>query len=189
MDYNSKRFKKIIIAIIVVLSVSVVGVVVWLISGQIMNVSYSTKDILSTTEPTTKEVVIADGGAYGYSAEEWDSMSAIDKTLTIMNNVDTTNLEEASLKKATIFLSCSESPWYQYMADASYEIGKVESGYRINYNINGEELSVICSWYDATPVVYVKNEEFSEDEKRFFKNMGRCWEVDLDDGTHSIQYR
>lgn len=189
VDYKSKRLKYIIIGGLVLVGVLVVVLVVWSISGSILDASYTTKDVLSTTESTTEKVVEDEWKSYGYSKEEWNSMSNKDKMLAMMNSVDTTDLQEASIKKATIFLSCSDSPWYQYMSDASYEIGKVDSGYRIDYTINNEKISVIASWYDATPVVFIKKTEFTESEKEFFKKVGKSWEVPLDDGTYSIQYR
>lgn len=188
MDYKSKRLKYIIIGGLVLVGVLVVALVVWGVSGSILDASYTTKDILSTTEPTTEKVE-EEWKSYGYSKEDWDSMSDINKMLVMMNNVDTTDLQEASIQKATIFLSCSDSPWYQYMSDSSYEIGKVDSGYRIDYTINNEKISVVASWYDATPVVFIKKIEFTEREKEFFKKVGKSWEVPLDDGTYSIQYR
>lgn len=188
-DYKIERVKKIASISVVLLVLIVVVLIAYFATGTVMDNSYKTEDVFETeattvsvTESTTQEVS-------GYSEEEIANMSEIDKMLATMNNVDTSDLQEASIKKATIFLSCSESPWYKYMATSEYEVGKVSKGYKIDYKINSEELSVICSWYDATPVVFIKDVEFTDEEKEFFRKVGKSWEVQLDDGTYSIQYR
>lgn len=183
-DYKVERVKKIASVSVVLLVLIVVVLVAYFTTGVVIENSYKTEDIFETeaTEGTEKE-------SSGYSEDDIANMSETDKMLALINDIDTSDLKEASVKKATIFLSCSESPWYKYMATAEYEVGKVSKGYKVDYKINGEELSVICSWYDATPVVFIKDVEFTDEEKEFFRKVGKSWEVQLDDGTYSIQYR
>lgn len=188
-DYKIERVKKIASISVVLLVLILVVLIAYFATGTIMDNSYKTEDIFETEETTVSVAESTTQEVSRYSEEEIANMSEIDKMLATMNNVDTSDLQEASIKKATIFLSCSESPWYKYMATAEYELGKVSKGYKVDYKINGEELSVICSWYDATPVVFIKDVEFTDEEKEFFRKVGKSWEVQLDDGTYSIQYR
>lgn len=183
-----KKVARIGIILFIFISILLLGV---LLTRTIIVSSYKTEEILAKEieTVTAPSIVISDDLIGGYTAEEFEQLSDIDKTLALMYDVPYDDMVEASVQKSLIILSCEDSPWSEDISTAEYTVGKVSNGYKVDYNIGGEVLSVICSYYDATPVVYIKGTEFSEEEKIFFKKMGRSWEVQLDDGTHSIQYR
>lgn len=178
------------IAIIVSIILGVIGLA-WLLTGVLVDNSYDTNKILTeeVVEETTEPKISTDDEIGGYSVKEFRSLSEAEKTLALMYDVPVDDALEASIKKSTIILSSSLSPYSKYMATAEYEAGKSKNGYKIDYIINGEKLSVLCTKNRATPVVYIKGTEFTDDEKKFFHELGRCWEVQLDDGSYSIQYR
>ena len=160
------------------------------LTGTIIDNSYNTEDVLIEQIETTSVPNVATGDEKigRYSVEEYNTFSNVEKTIVMMYEVPTDNLAEASLKKSIIILSCSESPWCKYMASSEYTLGKVSRGYKIDFVINGEELSVICSQTDATPVTYIKDTEFTDEEVEFLDKLGVMEEVRLDDGTYSIQF-
>lgn len=178
------------IAIIVLIILGVIGLA-WLLTGVLVDNSYDTNKVLTeeVVEETTEPKISTDDEIGGYSVEEFRSLSEAEKTLALMYDVPVDDALEASIKKSTIILSSSLSPYGKYMATAEYEAGKSKNGYKVDYIINGEKLSVLCTKNRATPVVYIKGTEFTDDEKEFFHELGRCWEVQLDDGSYSIQYR
>lgn len=194
-ELKLEAIKKVVKIGIIIVIVAFVLYLSWVITQSVMACSYSTKDVLSNEIIDEKSTELPnwvhseDDYIGGYTAEEFDALSEIEKTIVLMNEIPTDDLEEASVKKSSLLLSCSVSPYCKYMSTSTYEVGKVSKGYKVDYKINGKELSVICSWYDATPVVFIKDVEFTDVEKEFFRKVGRSWEVQLDDGTYSIQYR
>lgn len=178
------------IAIIVLIILGVIGLA-WLLTGVLVDNSYDTNKVLTeeVVEETTEPKISTDDEIGGYSVDEFESLSEAEKTLALMYDVPVDDALEASIKKSTIILSSSLSPYSKYMATAKYEAGKSKTGYKVDYTINNEKLSVLCTKNRATPVVYIKGTEFTDDEKEFFHELGRCWEVQLDDGSYSIQYR
>lgn len=183
--------KKCVKIVIIVLSILGVIGLAWLLTGVLVDNSYDTNKILNeeVVEETTEPKISTDDDIGGYSIKEFRSLSEAEKTLALMYYVPVDDALEASIKKSTIILSSSLSPYSKYMATAKYEAGKSKNGYKIDYTINGEKLSVLCTKKRATPAVYIKGTEFTDDEKKFFHELGRCWEVQLDDGSYSIQYR
>lgn len=182
--------KYIKIAVIVLVILGVIGLS-WVLTGVLVDNSYDTNKVLNeeVVEETTEPKISTDDEIGGYSVDEFKSLSEAEKTLALMYDVPVDDALEASIKKSTIILSSSLSPYSKYMATAKYEAGKSKTGYKVDYTINNEKLSVLCTKNRATPVVYIKGTEFTDDEKEFFHELGRCWEVQLDDGSYSIQYR
>lgn len=178
---------------IAVIALVILGVISlsWVLTGVLVDNSYDTNKVLNeeVVEETTEPKVSTDDEIGGYSVDEFESLSEAEKTLALMYDVPVDDALEASIKKSTIILSSSLSPYSKYMATAKYEAGKSKTGYKVDYTINNEKLSVLCTKNRATPVVYIKGTEFTDDEKEFFHELGRCWEVQLDDGSYSIQYR
>ena len=185
---RAKKVARIGIILFIVILILLLGV---FLTRTIIDSSYKTEEILTKEIETVvaPSISTSDDLIGGYTVEEFEQLSDIDKTLALMYDVPYNDMVEASVQKSLIILSCKDSPWSDDISTAEYAVGKVSNGYKVDYIIGGDELSVICSYYDATPVVYIKDTEFNEDEKVFFKKMGRSWEVQLDDGTYSIQYR
>ena len=182
-----KKVARIGIILFIFISILLLGM---LLTKTIIDSSYKTEDVLTKQIETTSapNVETGDEKIGRYSVEEYNTFSNIEKTIVMMYEVPTDDLAEASLKKSIIILSCSDSPWCEYMASSKYTLGKVSKGYKIDFVINGEELSVICSQSDATPVIYIKDTEFTDEEVEFLDKLGVMEEVRLDDGTYSIQF-
>ena len=183
-----EKIKKYIIVGVIVVVVLLLLLFIFNLTSCIMGASYKTEEVL--TEPTTERVVqnISTKDEIGnYSLDDYEKLDKYRKVSALVEDVPTDDLEEASLEKATIVLSCEFSPYSKYMSESTYSIGLLkDGGYKIEYTINNEKLEVICSYYDATPIVYKKASDFSDEEKEFFKSFG-CWEVPLDDGSYSMQ--
>lgn len=188
-DYKTEKVKKILNISVVLIVIVVVLLIAYFLTGNIMKNSYKTEDIFETEATTNaiEENIKNEEEIPGYSAEEIANMTEVEKTIALSKSIDISDLQEASVKKATMFLSCSESPWCKYMSTADYEVGKNDEGYVIDFTINGKKLKVLCSGYNASPFAFIQKDEFTEDEKVFLKQAGRAWEVRLDDGSYSIQ--
>ena len=186
---EKERLKKIIgvsIILIVLIGIVLLGVT---LTRSIMEHSYNTEDVLSeVSSATDNSEIVLDTEDYigGYSYEGFKNLPSAQQAVLLMREVPTDDLAKASVEKVTVLLSCEESPYYTYISGASYKIGKVSSGYKVEYFVGDEELHILCSDEDGTPIVFTKDTEFTEEEKVFFKKLGNYKEVTNDDGTYSI---
>ena len=163
------------------------------LTSSIIACSYSTDDVLEAKlkdeVSSVDSGVFSDGEYYGgYTKEEFNALPPIKKTIAIMNSIENDDKVQMAVEKSGTLLSCSTSPYSRYMADSSYVAGEISTGYKVEYTINGEKLIVICTKRDATPVTCIKSSDFTEEEKEFFKSIDTCWEVELEDGSKSIQF-
>lgn len=193
-EFKLEAIKKVVKIGIIIVIVAFVLYLSWVITQSVMACSYSTKDVLSNEIIDEKSTELPnwvhseDNYIGGYTADEFEALSEIEKTIVLMNEIPTDDLEEASVKKSSLLLSCSVSPYCSYMSTATYEVGKVSSGYKVEYTINGEKLYVICTSQEGSPVTYLKDTEFTNSEKEFFKSIGTCYESKSDDDLYMIMF-
>lgn len=150
----------------------------------VMDNSYDTKEILTTTNTSTTSVTDATTVSTTYNPY---ADKEFDKVLERMKSVDNSDLEDCALKMTSILLSSEISPYYKYMSSATYKVGKVSDGYKVDLVINDEKLTVICSKINAYPVIFIKDEPFTEKEKKFYKRIKAYHEVVTDEGKYSMQ--
>lgn len=178
---KNKRKKTIIMICSVLVVIGLLLLAIWGISSMVVDNGYRTEDIFTEdTQPYEKVDIVPKG------KDKEEVMNKINR-LDYKNIKD---MEKACEENAINFLSIEGSPYLDYINDSSYEMYKVKAGYSIVFKFKDYgELIVHCSDINAAPVTFIRSTKFSDDERKFYKDIGRCWEVVLDDGTYSIQYR
>lgn len=191
MDTEKEVLKRRVVFVIVVcLIVGILSLVVFLTRSIIDN-SYNTEKVLleaTIPEETTELATVSSEYLEGYTYEEFKDLPSFTQAILLMRDVPTDDMLDASVEKATILLSCKDSPYYQYMSDVEYSVGEVSKGYKVEFNINNEMLYVICSKTDATPNIFIKDVKFTEEEKNFYMKLGNCREAKNEDGTYSLYF-
>lgn len=187
---NETIKRRVVFVIVVCLVVGIVSLVVFL-TKEIIDNSYNTEGVLlEATIPEKVTELSTVGGEYmgGYTYEEFKELPSFSQAILVMREVPTEDMINASVEKATILLSCKDSPYYQYMSDVEYSVGEVSKGYKVEFNIDNEILYVICSKSDATPNIFIKDTEFTEEEKKFYMKLGNCREAKNEDGTYALYF-
>lgn len=176
-----KRKKTIIVICSVLVVIGLLLLAIWGISSAVVDNGYRTEDLFTEeTQPYEKVDIVPKG------KDREEVMSKI-------NRLDYKNIEDVekdSIENTFNFLSIEGSPYLRYMEQSSYEVFKIEKGYRIEIDLkNYGKLTVLCSGLNAAPVNFMRSVEFTEEEKAFYHSIGRCWEVPVKNGTYSIQFR
>lgn len=175
---DEKR-KKILIKVgVALILIALIGLVANAITRSVMEKSYSTSK--EFRDDVVEDVKVVNG------KDKDEVLAKINSG--VYGEID--DIGKACEENTLSFLSIVGSPYLRYIADCTYDVYKIKAGYAIKISFSeGNELKVLCSDTTAIPVNFIKEKEFSEEEKEFFHSIGKCWEVPLPDGTYSIQYR
>lgn len=175
---DSKRKKLLLKIGIALIVIAVIGLVSNSVTVSIMQNSYSTSKELRDDKPELIQVV---------------NGKDKDEVLSKINRKDYKDIEDMSKaceENAIGFISINGSPYLKHLANSTYDVYKVKAGYTIIVKFEDYgELKILCSGVNAAPVTFIRDNEFSDEEKAFYNSIGKCWEVTLSDGTYSIQYR
>ena len=177
-------WKYIKIAIVLVLAVTI-SIGVFNLAKSIVEGMGNTKEIVSeqvSQEETTTENRVEVVKEYDMSYKEmvhfWKQEG----------NEKVTGIDKA-IRYSTMLLECKESPYKGKISD-NYNAYETEKSYTVVYEIDGYgELEVMCSKIYSTPVCYIRDGQFSQEEKDFYAYIGNKWfrESSIGGGKYAMQ--
>ena len=177
------RYIKIAIVFVLVVTISVVGV--FNLAKSIVESMGNTKEIVSEQviqEETTAENKVKVVKEYDMSYKEmvdfWKNEG----------NEKVTGIDKA-IRYSTMLLECKDSPYKGKISD-NYNAYETEKSYTVVYEIEGYgELEVMCSKIYSTPVCYIRDGQFSQEERDFYAYIGNKWfrERNIGGGKYAMQ--